>query len=55
MKIVIKKNNLYYVVKKDDNLEEIAKKYKINPLKILILNNITPNMIKEGKILFIEK
>lgn len=50
---MIKKNNQYYIVKKGDNLENIAQKYKIQPLKILILNNLTPEMIKEGKLLFI--
>ena len=51
---MIKKNNNFYFVQKNDNLEKIAKKYNISPLKILILNNLTPDMIREGIILFIE-
>ena len=50
---MIKKLNKFYTVKKDDNLGNIAKKYNIAPVKILIMNNITPDMIKEGKILYI--
>ena len=51
---MIKKNNQFYIVKKNDNLEKIAKKYNIPPLKILILNNLTPDMIRERIVLFID-
>ncbi len=48
-----KEYNQIYIVKEGDNLEKIAEKYKISPLSILIANNITPKMIKKGKVLFI--
>ena len=51
---MIKENNRFYIVKKDDNLEKIAQKYNISPIKVLILNNLTPEMIKEGQVLFID-
>ena len=37
-----------------DNAVKIAKKYNQNPTKILILNSLTPNMIKKGQILIID-
>lgn len=49
-----KEMNNYYIVEENDNLEKIAKKYQINPIKILILNKITPNKIKKGLILYIK-
>lgn len=51
---MFKKNNNFYLIQKNDNLEKIAKKYNIPALKILIINNLLPDMIKEGRILFIE-
>ncbi len=46
-----KQLNKIYIIEKNDNLEKIAKKYKKNQLEILIKNNLTPNMIKKGRIL----
>ncbi len=43
-----------YLVKKGDSLNSIAKKYNVNSTKILIDNNCTPKMIKEGMVLFIK-
>lgn len=50
---MIKKYNKYYIVKKNDNLINISRKYKINPIKILLENNLTPEMIREGRVLYI--
>ncbi len=50
---MLKKNNLFYIVQQNDDIEIIAKKYNINSTKILLLNNLTPYMIREGKILYI--
>ena len=47
-------NNLY-IVKKGDTIESIAKKYMINSMSILLQNNVTPKMIKEGMILYISR
>lgn len=47
-------NNLY-IVKKGDTLESIAQKYMISSMNILLQNNVTPKMIKEGLILYIAK
>lgn len=49
-----KEYNQIYIVKDGDNLEKIAEKYKVSPLSILITNNITPKMIKKGKVIFIK-
>ena len=49
-----KEYNQIYIVKEGDNLEKIAEKYKVSPLSILITNNITPKMIKKGKVIFIK-
>lgn len=46
--------NKIYVVQKFDTIDTIAKKYNVNPFSILIKNNLTPKMIKEGIVLFIE-
>jgi len=46
-----KEFNKIYIVSTNDN---IAKKYNQNPTKILILNSLTPNMIKKGQILIID-
>ena len=50
-----KEYNQIYIVKEDDNLEKIAEKYNVTPLSILLTNNVTPKMIKKGKVLFIKK
>lgn len=50
-----KELNYFYVVKKNETIEEIAKLYNLSPIEILISNKITPLMVKEGKILFIKK
>ena len=52
-KFMKKEYNQIYIVQEGDNIEKIAEKYKISPLSILIANNITPKMIKKGKVLFI--
>lgn len=49
-----KEKNIFYIVKKGDSLETIAKIYETTSVKILILNNLTPNMIKDGTILYIK-
>lgn len=53
-KFMKKEYNQIYIVKEGDNLEKIAEKYKVSPLSILITNNITPKMIKKGKVIFIK-
>ena len=45
--------NSVYIVQQGDNIEKIAKKYNISTISILIKNNITPNMIKKGRVLII--
>lgn len=47
--------NIFYIVQKGDTIDKIAKKYQINPTTILINNFISPQMIKEGCVLFIKK
>lgn len=49
-----KELNAFYIVKKNDTINNIAKKYQTNSISILILNNLTPQNIKEGCILFIK-
>ncbi len=52
----MQKNYLpFYVVKKGDSLNSIAKKFDVNPTQILVENYITPSAIKEGVILSITK
>ena len=46
-------NNQIYVIKKGDTLASIAQKYKVNPTTILISNNISTKMIREGFVLYI--
>lgn len=48
-----KQLNKIYIVQKGDSLEKISSLYNIKPLSILLYNNITPSMIKEGIVLFI--
>lgn len=45
--------NNFYRVKKGDTIDKIASIYGVNPVKILILNNCSPLLIKEGTILLI--
>ncbi len=47
--------NEIYIVKQNDTIDLIASKYNINPISILLYNNITPKMISKGKVLFIKK
>ena len=54
-KIMKKMLNEIYIVKPHDTIDSIAKKYGVNPLMILLYNNITPKMISKGKVLFIKK
>ncbi len=49
-----KEFNQIYIVKENDTLELISKKYNVCPISILINNNITPKMIKKGKVLIIK-
>lgn len=49
-----KEYNQIYIVKEHDSIDSISKKYGLSPLKILIDNNVSPKMIKKGKILFIK-
>lgn len=50
-----KEYNQIYIVKENDSIEKIAEKYNVSTLSILIANNVTPKMIKKGKVLFIKK
>ena len=50
-----KEFNQIYIVKENDNIEKIAKKYQVSPISILIYNNLSPKMIKRGRVLFIKK
>ncbi len=50
-----KEFNQIYIVKENDNIDTIAQKYEISPIKILIYNNISPKMVTKGKIIFIKK
>lgn len=50
-----KELNEIYIVESQDDIEKIAKKYQKNTIEILIKNNLLPNMIKKGNILFIKK
>ena len=50
-----KEYNSLYIVQEHDNIDMIDKKYGVSSLSILIANNITPGMIKKGKVLFIKK
>lgn len=47
------KNSELYVVKENDTLNSIAQNFNINPTSILILNNITPKIIRKGFVLYI--
>ncbi len=49
-----KENNQIYIVEKDDTIDKIASKYNKNPVEILIKNSISPGMIKEGLVLYID-
>lgn len=49
-----KELNKVYFIKDNETIDEIAKKYNTNPIKILIKNNTTPTKLKENNILFIE-
>lgn len=50
-----KEYNQIYIVREGDNIENISKKYAVSPLSILISNNITPKMVKKGKVLVIKR
>lgn len=50
-----KEYNQIYIVKENDNIEKIAKKYQVSPISILIYNNLSPKMIKRGRVLFIKR
>lgn len=50
-----KEFNQIYIVKENDNIEKIAKKYQVSPIYILIYNNLSPKMIKRGRVLFIKR
>lgn len=47
--------NDFYIVQKNDTIDSIASKYNTNPTSILIKNHMSPKMIKEGTVLFIER
>lgn len=49
-----KEFNKLYIVEQGDTIEKIAHKYNVSTLSILITNNITPSMIKQGMVLFIK-
>ncbi len=49
-----KEFNQIYIVKEGDSLDKIASIYNVSPLSILLTNNITPKMLKKGKVLFIK-
>lgn len=50
-----KEYNCFYMVKKGEMIDDIANKYGINATAILISNLTTPQMIKEGCVLFIKR
>lgn len=43
----------FYKIKSEDNLSNIAKKFKVEPTEILIKNKISPKQIFEGNIIVI--
>ncbi len=45
----------YYQVKKGENLKTVAKKFGVDSTKILLDNQISPRMVKEGVFLVIRK
>ena len=47
-----KKKVTIYKIKNVDSLSTLAEKFKKNPTQILIENQISPNDIYEGNILF---
>ncbi len=49
-----KELNEIYIVKQDDTITTIAKKYNKNEISILISNSILPSMIKKGYVLYIK-
>ena len=49
-----KEFNKIYIVENGDNIDKIAEKYNVSAVSILIINNITPSMLKKGMILFIK-
>lgn len=48
-----KQLNNFYKIQKGDTIDSIASLYGVNPIKILILNNTSPFLIKDGDYLFI--
>lgn len=49
-----KQPNQFYKIKNGDKIDDIALKYGVNSMKILIINNISPLNLKEGDYLFID-
>ena len=50
-----KEYNQIYIVQEGDNIENISKKYSVSPISILLCNNITPKLVKKGKVLVIKR
>lgn len=50
-----KEFNTFYIVKKGDTIDKIAKNYGVNATSILIINNITPKMVRPGSVLYIKR
>lgn len=42
-----------YVVRDGETLEDVAKKFGVNPTSLLLANNITPKHIRKGFVLYI--
>ena len=47
--------NIYYIVKKGDNLYSIARQYETTASKLKQLNNLTSNLLKIGQRLIVKK
>lgn len=49
----MKKNlNPFYIVKENENIEQIAKTCQTSAISLLIKNQILPKDVKKGKVLF---
>ena len=49
-----KELNHFYIISKNENIEEIAQKCNTLSIKLLLENNTTPFVLKEGQILFVK-
>ena len=51
---MIKQLSQIYIAKYGDDINSISSSYGISPLKILLYNNVLPQDIKDGTILFVK-